>query len=58
MQQLVDGLPVGSIRQRLLEQPAQAAKIALETAKLQPGFLVLQAGHGEAETYPLTEGRE
>ncbi len=58
MQQLVDGLTVSSIRQRLFEQPAQAAKVAFEATQFQPGFLMFQAGHGEAEAYPLTEGRK
>lgn len=51
-------LPVGSVGQRLLDQSAQAAKVAFEAAKLQPGFLVLQAGHGEAKADFFTEGRK
>lgn len=58
MQQFVDGLPVGSVGQRLLDQSAQSAKVALEAAQLQPGFLMLQAGYGEAKADSLTEGRE
>ncbi len=58
MQQFVDSLPVGSVSQRLLDQATQTAKIALEAAQLQPGFLVLQAWHCVAKTNPLTESRE
>ncbi|MDL2313709.1 hypothetical protein LJC36_01880 [Desulfovibrio sp. OttesenSCG-928-C14] len=58
MQQFVDGLPVSAVGQRLLDQSAQAAKIAFESAQFQPGFLVLQARHGVAKANPLTEGRE
>lgn len=58
MQKFVDGQPVGSVRQRLLEQAAQSAKVALKAAKLKPGFLVFQAGHDIAEANALAEGRE
>ena len=58
MQQFVDGLPVGSIGQRLFEQATQAAKVAFQTAKFQAGFLMLQTGHGEPQANPFTEGRE
>ncbi|MDL2316324.1 hypothetical protein LJC59_04510 [Desulfovibrio sp. OttesenSCG-928-A18] len=54
----MNSLPVGSIGQRLFDQTAQPPKVAFEAAKLQPGFLMLQGGHGEAKTNPLTEGRE
>lgn len=54
----MNGLPVSSIGQRLFDQAAQAAKVAFEAAKLQPGFLMLQAGHDKAKTNELTEGRE
>lgn len=58
MQQHVNHLPVGSIAQRLLDQATQAAQVAFEAAKLQPRFLMLQAGNSKAKANPLTEGRE
>lgn len=58
MQQSVDELPVGPVGERLLDQPTQTAKVAFKAAKLQTGFLVLQAGHGEAKTDFFTEGRK
>lgn len=58
MQQPVDGLPVGTIGQRLFDQAAQTSKVAFEAAKLQPGFLVLQAGHDKAKANQLTERRK
>lgn len=58
MQQFVDGLPVCAVGQRLLDQSAQTAKVAFETAQFQSGLLVLQARHGVAKANPFTEGRE
>lgn len=54
----MNGLTVGSVGQRLFDQSAQTAKVALEAAQLQPGLLMFKAWNGITEAYPLTEGRE
>lgn len=58
MKQLMDCMSVGTVGQRLFDQTAQAAKIAFETAQLQSGFLMFQAGHGEAQAHQFTEARK
>ena len=54
----MNGLPVGAVGQCLFDQTAQPAEVAFEAAEFQPGFLMLEAGHGKAEANALTEGRK
>lgn len=58
MQELVYGLPVRAIGQRLLDQAAQAPQVALEPSQFQIRLMVLKARYGSSQAYPFAEGRK